>query len=96
MNDVTAPQENTITRRNAYYIFTLLFLLYFFDYVDRTVVTSLAPFIHMRYVYPARFSGDRIPDVFCRGILLPARSGQSGEGAPSVGIITGISSVGSG
>lgn len=43
MNDVTAPQENTITRRNAYYIFTLLFLLYFFDYVDRTVVISLAP-----------------------------------------------------
>jgi len=27
------------------YIFVLLFLLYFFDYVDRTVVTSLFPFI---------------------------------------------------
>ena len=27
------------------YVFTLLFLLYFFDYVDRLVVTSLFPFI---------------------------------------------------
>jgi MFS family permease len=34
-----------LSNRSAYYIFTLLFLLYFFDYVDRTIVTSVAPFI---------------------------------------------------
>jgi len=29
----------------AYYVFTLLFLLYLFNYVDRLVVTALFPFI---------------------------------------------------
>jgi MFS family permease len=45
MNNVTAPKEYKLSKGSTYYIFTLLFLLYFFDYVDRTIVTSLAPFI---------------------------------------------------
>ncbi len=49
MNHVTAPKEYKLSNRSAYYIFTLLFLLYFFDYVDRTIVTSLAPFIQKEW-----------------------------------------------
>ena len=45
MNSMTVPREYKLSTRSAYYIFALLFLLYFFDYVDRTIVTSLAPFI---------------------------------------------------
>jgi len=44
MNNVTAPKIQ-LSNRSAYYIFALLFLLYFFDYVDRMIVTSLFPFI---------------------------------------------------
>jgi len=49
MNDVTAPREYKLSKFSSYYIFTLLFLLYFFDYVDRMVVTSLFPFIKKEY-----------------------------------------------
>lgn len=45
MNNETAPREYKLSKFNTYYIFALLFLLYFFDYVDRTIVASLAPFI---------------------------------------------------
>jgi MFS family permease len=45
MNNVTAPKEYKLSKRSSYYIFALLFLLYFFDYVDRMIVTSLFPFI---------------------------------------------------
>lgn len=33
------------TKQQAYYIFTLLFLLYMFDYIDRMVIVSLFPYI---------------------------------------------------
>ncbi|MBU2552077.1 MAG: MFS transporter [Proteobacteria bacterium] len=33
------------SKRYAYFVFTLLFLLYMFDYIDRMVVVSLFPFI---------------------------------------------------
>jgi MFS family permease len=49
MNNVSAPKEYKLSTRSAYYIFALLFLLYFFDYVDRTIVTSLAPFIQKEW-----------------------------------------------
>jgi MFS family permease len=49
MTDVTAPREYKLSKFSSYYIFTLLFLLYFFDYVDRMVVTSLFPFIKKEY-----------------------------------------------
>lgn len=49
MNNVTAPREYKLSNRSAYYIFTLLFLLYFFDYIDRTIVASLAPFIQKEW-----------------------------------------------
>lgn len=49
MNNVIAPKEYKLSKRSSYYIFALLFLLYFFDYVDRTIVTSLAPFIQKEW-----------------------------------------------
>jgi MFS family permease len=49
MNNVTTPREYKLSARSAYYIFALLFLLYFFDYIDRTIVTSLAPFIQKEW-----------------------------------------------
>lgn len=35
----------TFTKQQAYFIFTLLFLLYMFDYIDRMVIVSLFPYI---------------------------------------------------
>jgi len=49
MNTVTAPKEYKLSRFSTYYIFTLLFLLYFFDYVDRMIVTSLFPYIQKEW-----------------------------------------------
>ncbi len=49
MSEASATKEYKLSTRSSYYIFTLLFLLYFFDYVDRTVVTSLAPFIQKEW-----------------------------------------------
>jgi MFS family permease len=49
MNNETAPREYKLSKFSTYYIFALLFLLYFFDYVDRTIVASLAPFIQLEW-----------------------------------------------
>jgi len=37
--------SSPLTRRQAYFIFILLFLLYMFDYIDRMVIVSLFPYI---------------------------------------------------
>lgn len=41
------PEDNgyLVSRRYSYYIFSLLFLLYMFDWLDRMVVVSLFPFL---------------------------------------------------
>jgi MFS family permease len=49
MNTVTAPKEYKLSKFSTYYIFTLLFLLYFFDYVDRMIVTSLFPYLQKEW-----------------------------------------------
>ncbi|PKN68787.1 MAG: hypothetical protein CVU54_13015 [Deltaproteobacteria bacterium HGW-Deltaproteobacteria-12] len=49
MSETSAPKEYKLSKRNSYYIFALLFLLYFFDYVDRMIVTSLMPYIKAEY-----------------------------------------------
>ncbi|PKN53497.1 MAG: hypothetical protein CVU55_02420 [Deltaproteobacteria bacterium HGW-Deltaproteobacteria-13] len=49
MKSMTGANENKLSPRSAYYIFALLFLLYFFDYIDRTIVTSVAPFIQKEW-----------------------------------------------
>jgi len=38
-----------VTRKYAYYVFALLFLLYVFNYVDRMVIASLFPFLKMEW-----------------------------------------------
>jgi len=48
-NTVPASKEYKLSRFSTYYIFTLLFLLYFFDYVDRMIVTSLFPYIQKEW-----------------------------------------------
>ena len=45
MNEQQGTREYQLPRGYRNYVFILLFLLYFFDYVDRMVVTSLFPFI---------------------------------------------------
>ena len=49
MNDVTAAKEYKLSKFSTYYIFALLFLLYFFDYVDRMIVTSLFPYLQKEW-----------------------------------------------
>jgi MFS family permease len=49
MDTVTTPKEYKLSKFSTYYIFTLLFLLYFFDYVDRMIVTSLFPYIQKEW-----------------------------------------------
>jgi MFS family permease len=64
MNDMTAPKEYRLSKRSSYYIFTLLFLLYFFDYVDRMVVTSLFPFIQKEWGLTDTQSGMLVSVVY--------------------------------
>lgn len=49
MSDATRPKEYKMSTGYTYYLFTLLFLLYFFNYIDRVIVTSLFPFIQKEY-----------------------------------------------
>ena len=41
----TANTISPASKSSAYFAFTLLFLLYMFDYIDRTVIVSLFPFL---------------------------------------------------
>ena len=45
MEDRVSPRASVSSKRNAYFAFVLLFLLYMFDYIDRLVVVSLFPFL---------------------------------------------------
>lgn len=64
MNEMTAPREYKLSPRSSYYIFALLFLLYFFDYVDRMIVTSLFPFIKKEYGLTDAQSGLLVSAVY--------------------------------
>jgi predicted MFS family arabinose efflux permease len=44
MHDAPDPQT-PVTKRRAVYVFSLLFALYMFDYMDRLVIVSLFPFL---------------------------------------------------
>ena len=44
-----APDGYLMSKGYSYYIFTLLFLLYMFDYIDRMVVVSLFPFLKVDF-----------------------------------------------
>ena len=45
MTSAVGTAADQVSKGYRRYVFTLLFLLYLFDYVDRLVVTSLFPFI---------------------------------------------------
>jgi len=45
MNPKSPPEGDRFSKGYTHYIFILLWLLYFFDYVDRMVVISLFPFL---------------------------------------------------
>jgi len=45
MNPTPVPEGQLFSKRYTTYVFILLWLLYFFDYVDRMVVVSLFPFL---------------------------------------------------
>jgi MFS family permease len=43
--EATFEQAKTPSKKYSYYVFSLLFLLYMFDYIDRMVIASLFPFL---------------------------------------------------
>jgi len=45
MKNSETPKGYIFSKRYSYYVFTLLFLLYMFDYIDRMVITSMWPSI---------------------------------------------------
>ena len=49
MSDTSATKEYKLTTGYSYYLFALLFLLYFFNYIDRVIVTSLFPFVQKEW-----------------------------------------------
>ncbi|MDD5169297.1 MAG: hypothetical protein PHN75_10800, partial [Syntrophales bacterium] len=61
-----APQESKdkVVRSSAYYVFTLLFLLYLFNYVDRMIVTALFPFIQKDWGLSDTQAGALVSVVF--------------------------------
>jgi MFS family permease len=46
---VSEQKDFEVSRGYAYYVFTLLFLLYLFNYVDRMVVSSLLPYLKVEW-----------------------------------------------
>jgi len=54
----------------AYYVFTLLFLLYLFNYVDRLVVTALFPFIQKDWGLTDTQAGMLVSVVFASIVIL--------------------------
>lgn len=47
---VSEPRDFEVSRGYAYYVFTLLFLLYLFNYVDRMVISALLPYLKVEWV----------------------------------------------
>lgn len=39
------PKPAEVSKRHAYFAFTILFLMYMFDYIDRMIIVSLFPFL---------------------------------------------------
>ena len=56
--------RDKVVRSSAYYVFTLLFLLYLFNYVDRMIVTALFPFIQKDWGLSDTQAGALVSVVF--------------------------------
>ena len=60
MTNPLIPEGYLFTRRYTNYVFSLLFLLYMFDYVDRMVISSLFPFLKAEW---------NLTDTQCGGLV---------------------------
>jgi MFS family permease len=70
MTEPTGPREYKLSKAYSYYVFTLLFLLYLFNYADRVVVTSLFPFIQKDWGLTDTQCGMLVSVVFGAIVLL--------------------------
>lgn len=64
------PEGYLFSKGYTNYIFTLLFLLYMFDYVDRMIITSLFPFIKAEWNLTDTQLGSLISAVYVAIVIL--------------------------
>jgi len=70
MNGAAATTAGVPPKRYANYYFTLLFLVYMFDYIDRTIVTSLLPFIKKDWGITDAQSGMLVSAIYWAIVVL--------------------------
>jgi len=70
MKKTDVPEGYLFSKKYTNYIFILLFLLYMFDYVDRTVVTSLFPFLKAEWGLTDTQCGMLVSAVYWLIVLL--------------------------
>lgn len=70
MNKKAAPDGYLFSKGYTNYIFTLLFLLYMFDYIDRMIITSLFPFIKAEWSLTDTQLGSLISAVYVAIVIL--------------------------
>lgn len=70
MKEQQNPEGYLFSKRYSNYVFTLLFLLYMFDYIDRMIVTSMFPFIEADWGISHTKSGMLVSAVYWAIVLL--------------------------
>jgi len=70
MKNTENNQGYLFSKRYSYYVFTLLFLLYMFDYIDRMVITSMFPAIERDWGISHTQSGMLVSAVYWAIVLL--------------------------
>ena len=72
INNSSVPKTRTLIS-SPYFIFTLLFLLYMFDYLDRLVIVSLFPFLKLEWgIYGHSVRSARFRRILVDSYLYPA------------------------
>jgi len=69
MSTNQVPEGYLFSKRYTNYIFSLLFLLYMFDYIDRMVITSLFPFLKAEWGITDTQSGLLVSTVYWSIVL---------------------------
>lgn len=70
MSETAATPAGVPSKRYSYYYFTLLFLVYMFDYIDRTIVTSLLPYIKQDWGISDAQSGMLVSSIYWAIVVL--------------------------